>query len=278
MTNLIIQKISDHGTQHPAFARLLIQTSELIQWASLSKDERNAIVEIYADKLKPRLLKCDEILTRLNMRLHESCNELASHEQNQVIRVIPHVSGLNSEAENFAYEVKNYLRDALGIFRVFFGCELTEARVWYDAKGKGDSELVKWATQKFGAHDELTKLLRTEQPWCEEWIRLRNALEHPNDKSGNVIIHNVRPHPDGLIPPSWSRDGATPTDLFSHMTVAMQNMLTLVEDMLILSIGKKKLFAAIEFYEIPEKERAPEAPQRFGVGLKPEFAKHIKSK
>ena len=274
---LIIQKTSDYGTQHPAFARLVIQTSELIQWSSLPKDSRTAILELFTDKLKPRLLKCDEILSRLTQRLSQSCEEVASQEQQPGIRVIPFVVGLNVEAENFAYEVKNYLRDLLGIFRIFFECTLVNARAWYDPKRNGDSELVQWARQEFGADDKLTELLRTEQPWCGEWIRLRNALEHPDDMSGTVIIYNVRAHPDGLVPPSWSRDGSTPTDLFAHMGVAIDNMLTLAEEVLILSIGKKKSFDNIDFYEIPREKRDAQVPQRFEVGLKAEVAKQIKS-
>jgi hypothetical protein len=143
-----------------------------------------------------------------------------------------------------------------------FGCDLHEAKVRYD---KG---LVKWARREFGSNDPLTNMLKSERPWCEEWIRLRNAIDHPGQKDGIVLIHNVRAHPDGLIPPSWSRDGAEPTDLFTHMQGAMDNMLTLAEEVVALSAKKKSDFPILDIFEIPEDQRDPNAPRRFKWAMK----------
>ena len=42
--NFIITKISNHGVSHPFVARLSVQTSELIKWADLSKEDKQALV------------------------------------------------------------------------------------------------------------------------------------------------------------------------------------------------------------------------------------------
>ena len=258
----VIQQISSRGTQHPAFARLVIQTHELMQFTSLSEKDRVEVVELCQAKLKPRLLKCEEIFETLGTRLQESADRVAAQEPNPQVRVIPYIEGLEGEVENFAYEVKNYLRDLLGIFQIIFRCDLRDAKVWYD---KG---LVKWARREFGPDDPLTKMLKSERPWCEEWIRLRNAIDHPGGHHGIVVIHNVRAHPDGLIPPSWSRDGAEPTDLFTHMQVAMHNMLTLAEEVVMLSAKKKCSFPILDIFEIPDDQRDLNAPQRFKWAMK----------
>jgi hypothetical protein len=258
----IIQQVSSKGTQHPAFARLVIQTHELLQFTTLSETEREAVVDLCQSKLKPRFLKCEEILETLQTRLDESVERVAQQESNQRVRVIPYVEGLENEAESFAYQVKNYLRDLLGVFQTIFACELRDAKVWYD---KG---LVKWARKQFGPDDPITKMLKTERPWCEEWIRLRNAIEHPGQNDGTVVIHNVKAHPNGLIPPSWSRNAAEPTDLFTHMGVAMHNMLTLTEELIMLSAKKRCMFPMIDIFEIPENDRDPNVPQRFKWSMK----------
>jgi hypothetical protein len=259
---LTIQQVSNRGTQHPAFSRLVIQTHELLTFTDLTKEDRVAVVEVCRSKLKPRLLKCEEIFDTLQMRLQENMNLVATQDVNPQVRIIPYVEGLEGEAENFAYEVKNYLRDLLGVFELMFGCSLREAKVWYD---KG---LVKWARRKFGPDDPLVKLLKSERPWCEEWIKIRNAIDHPGQSHGAVVIYKVRLHPDGFIPPSWSRDGVEPTNLFTHMQVAMHNMLTLAEDVIVLSAKKRCSFPSLDIFEIPERERDPNAPQRFKWAMK----------
>ncbi len=92
-----------------------------------------------------------------------------------------------------------------------------------------------------------------------------------------MTVFDVRPHAEGLIPPSWVRTGREETDLFSHMQAGLDNMLTLAEEALLTCIEKKKQFPNLTFYEIAEEDRDKQIPQRFRAGLLPEIEKQMKS-
>ena len=214
--NFIITKISNHGVSHPFVARLSVQTSELIKWADLSKEDKQALSALYMTTLQSRLLKCYDILCRLRQALLESAASVENeHKQDERIRALPYVVGLEGEVESFLYETKNYLRDLLNLFRIFFGFNKIAASQFYDPKGNGESKLTAWSRKKFGSEDNLTKLLQSEQAWVEQTVRMRDAVEHPGGWSGTLTIHNVRLHPQGFIPPSWSRTGCPESDILS---------------------------------------------------------------
>ena len=102
--------------------------------------------------LQPRLLKCYEILCRLRKALEESAASV-ENEQKQTdgrIRAMPHVVGLQGEVESFLYETKNYLRDLLSLFRIFFGFSKMAASQFYDVKGNGESQVAAWSRKSCG--------------------------------------------------------------------------------------------------------------------------------
>jgi hypothetical protein len=278
--NFVITKISNHGVSHPFVARLSVQTSELIKWADLPKEDQQAVSELYMATLQPRLLKCFEILCRLRKALEESAAS-AANEQKQNdgrIRAMPHVVGLQGEVESFLYETKNYLRDVLSVLRFFLGFNKIAASQFCDVKGKGESQVAAWSRKKFGADDDLTKLLKSEQVWVEQLARMRDAVEHPDGWSGRLTVHNVRLHPQGFIPPSWSRTGCPESDIFTDMETTMDNLLNIAEDLLVACIKKRPAFGMVEFYEIEEKDRNLEIPQRIRVGLTPGLERKLAEK
>ena len=192
-----ITKISNHGVSHPFVARLSVQTSELIRWADLSKADREAVGKLYMMTLQPRLLKCCDILCRLRQGLLESAASVQEQNDGR-INAMPYVVGLEGEVESFLYEAKNYLRDLLNLFRIFFGFNKIAASQFYDVKGKGESKVAAWSRKKFGADDDLTKLLKSEQAWVEQTVRMRDAIEHPGEWSGTLTVHRSVCIPEGL--------------------------------------------------------------------------------
>ncbi len=266
MKDILICRVSNYGTSHPVVARLRVQSHELLQWADLPRDKREAVFTIY-DGLKNRLLKCDECYDRLKAALKETREP--GHVGFTGPHIQPYLIGLENEAETFLYESKNYFRDLLGVINVFFGTDFHEARIFYTSSVKGDVKLSKWAGRRFGPADSFTGMLRNEQDWIRELIRKRNAVEYPGEKSGTLRIENFQLAPDGLVvPPSWNRDSLPPTDLLVDIEAAMDNMLTLAEDVLVACITKTAKFPIIEFAAIPEKNRNPNCPIRIRVQLK----------
>jgi hypothetical protein len=156
------------------------------------------------------------------------------------------------------YDSKNYFRDLLGVINVFFGTGFHQASNFCATSGRGDGKVSKWAGQRFGPRDSFTGLLRSEQAWIGELIRKRNPVEHPGQKSGALTIKKFQPASDGLVvSPSWHRDSLPPTDLLADIETAMDNMLTLAEDVLVACITKTAKSSIIEFTAIPEKTGTP---------------------
>jgi hypothetical protein len=169
-----IRKINDVGVSHPVVARLGVQASDLIPWIDIEDAKRKEIAGLYARTLTERLLRCHQLRDDLVNRANEAA-EAVRPQKDKRVREVPHVIGLQGIAEGFLYEAKNYLRDLLNLFRIVYGCELTDGSAFTNLKGDGDSELVNWAVAAFGPDHDLTKLLRTEQEWVAEPNHIRAA-------------------------------------------------------------------------------------------------------
>jgi hypothetical protein len=259
------KKVSNYGTKNPVVARLRLQTHELLQWADLTSEQRIEVFEIYGG-MADRLLKCHETYDRIVAAREKSLADLGSTSEARA-RTAPFVIGLTGEVETILYESKNFLRDLLGVPRVFFGTSFDEASAFHNPKG-GDGKLVEWATRTFGQNDPYAKMLAYEQAWLGELIQRRNAVEHPGQKSGTLQVHNFRTLPDGrYLEPCWHRDEELPSNILSDLKVILSNLLGLAEDVLAASIMHKTDWNGIRFYVIPEKDRRQECPTRLKVAL-----------
>jgi aspartyl-tRNA(Asn)/glutamyl-tRNA(Gln) amidotransferase subunit B len=264
-----IKQISDVGAAHPVVARLGPQAAELINWLDIDKAKQEQISHLYVVTLTQRLVECFKAHDSLVQKMAGSVEKLPK-EQNPQIRQVPQVIGLQKIAEGFLYDCKNFLRDLLGLFRIAYDCNLNEASAFAD-KGEGESEIVKWAKAKFGEDHNITKLLKTEHVWTE-FIRMRNAVEHPGGKSGSLVIQNVRasPDPNRYIPPTWKRTGCPDSNIVKDMNVGVDNMLTLAEDLLALVVLDKAKFKQIAIENIPVELRDSKCPIRLKIGLSSE--------
>jgi hypothetical protein len=275
-----IRKINDVGVGHPVVARLGLQAVELIKWTDIEDTKRKEITELYVHTLTDRLLRCHQSRNDLVHRANEAIATVQPPQKDKRLRGVPHVIGLQAFAEGFLYEAKNYLRDLLNLFRIVYGCELTDASAFTNLKGDGDSKIANWAVATFGQDGDLTKLLRTEQEWVAELIRMRNALEHPGGLSGTLILNNLQTDPNktgAYIPPTWGRTGRGRPDsnVVNDMDVGLDNMLTLAEDLLAgVVMDKSKSKKLITIVAIPAEDRDPKCPVRLRVELSPNVVGH----
>jgi hypothetical protein len=269
-----IRKISDVGTRNPIVARLAVQTIELIKFLNVTEEQRELVKVLYLETLKSRLIRCERKKDDLVRKLIEA-NELIEREKHSDARIksVPHVIDLQGSVESFLYEAKNYLRDLLQLFAILYGSTLKDGSDFTDLRGRGQSNLVEWATLTFGDQHHLTQLLVTEQEWTSKLVRSRNAVEHPGGKSGSLTIQNIRAHPTlpKFIPPTWQLTGHTESDIVTDMSVGVDNCLTLAEDLLVHAIIEKPIFKGIEFYQIPEDKRDATCPIRIRTTLSKEF-------
>jgi aspartyl-tRNA(Asn)/glutamyl-tRNA(Gln) amidotransferase subunit B len=271
-----IRQISDVGTGHPVVARLGPQTSDLSSWLDVDKTKRDQLDHLYVMTLSQRLLECHKVRNILYEKMVAAVEGLPK-QQGGRIRPVPHIIGLQKIVEGFLYDAKNYLRDLLTFFQILYDCELKEASAFANLRDDGESEIVKWAASKFGNNHELTKLLRSENEWCAELIRTRNAVEHPGGHSGSLTIENVRlsAGSGGYVQPTWKRTGRVESDILKDMDTCLDNMLTLAEDLLAYAVREKSTFKGIVIEEIPVELRIPECPIRLRVGMSPEFSTKV---
>lgn len=269
---LTINKVSNHGTGNPAVARLTIQIFELIKFSSFPKDKQEAISAAYFD-LHHRVLKCFEIKERLIKKANETVDECKKITPQLHAQQTPYLIDLNGEVESFLYETKNVLRDLTKIINEFFGTSFNAASNFCDLSAKGRSKITKWAEDRFGAGDALTKMLKADEMWIAEAVKKRNAVEHPGEQSGTLYIKNFQSMNGRLVSPYWYRNQHPPTDILEDIQAYYHNLLTFAEEIAVSGIEKNLSQKIICFVEIPENERNPESPIRFRADLRRDMIK-----
>jgi hypothetical protein len=266
MAKFVIKQISNRGVQHPVVARLSIQTKELIGFSSICQQSKDNILRVCFSELQSRLGKCWDIWQKIEA---EQGNLIRGYKPSDAMVVqIPHVYGLDRDADNFLYEAKNFLRDLVNLVVKKFhpGINCSDASCLFDAKGNGDGDLIKkWAEPNFGGNDRMTTMLRDDQKWIAELVRKRNAIEHPGGFSGHLTIQNFEAVEDGrIIVPAWWRTGQTPSPIVKDMEIYCHNLLTFAEELIVIhGIEKTSASPMITFGEIAEQDRNPECPVRF---------------
>ncbi|PLU57382.1 hypothetical protein BMJ20_33505 [Sinorhizobium medicae] len=268
----VFQQVSNHGASHPVVARLTLQTDDLLKAAGFGKETREAVMEVYMG-LQTRLLHCydlaDKIFTERDRTMNAFLLELSKGNHS-----LPFVIDLQVNAESFLLAAKQYLRDLVKALNLLFGANLpVDAKVFWNKAGPENSEIVKWATAKFGTDHHITRMFADDNGWISELVKKRNAVEHPGDKNGTLIIENFRVKNGAVVPPTWYRDGSknpTPSEIFRDLRAMRENMLTLGEDMVVVAIEQKGLHEILRIAEIPEDKRDPKTPKRFQIVLSQE--------
>jgi len=265
---LIVQKVSNHGVDNPIVARLALQTIELAQWLDVDKATKEEIFGRYLE-LQRRLLQCHEYHARLIASRAEALKET-----NEVLArgeyTVPAIMNLQAEVEGLLFAIKLFLRDVAITMNVLFeNARLSEeAAVFWNSRGE-KSAAQKWAEKTFGLNHHLTTSLSGDANWISELVKKRNAVEHPGGNSGALKIEDFAQGPSrGLyIPPAWYRvrndDTLPKTDLYRDLDVALDNLLSFAEEMLIHAINARPMTTAIGFRELSPDLRNPDAPIRF---------------
>lgn len=264
-----IRKISDHGTANPVVARLSLQTHELIQFCSIDKEKKDAILQLFHDQIQPRVITCDEISQEISSEILDIVQELKNNgfdiqSQGRVIEV-PHLRKLEPRVEQYLYSYKSALRELSKIFNHFFGTSFNEAR--YD-------KILTWSKEHFGEGNELSRLLEEDHAlWIQKVITMRNAVEHPGGYSGYLHIDNFQMisenHPEypKVVEPTWHLNDEPPASIAKDLLTSTVNLLEFCEDMLVVCMINKGIPKILRVTRIPEEERNPSAPIRLRMVL-----------
>ncbi|MBU3035471.1 hypothetical protein [Tritonibacter mobilis] len=259
-----VQKISNHGVNNPIVARLAIQSNDLLQWLNVKEAKRQEILAHYMELMR-RLLACFDIENRLVNARTETV-EYSQKVWREGGHTTPHVISLEDEVENFLFASKVYLREIARLINLLFEAGLeNDSKIFWNPKGQ-KSQLVRWAEKTFGPKHSTTKMFASEADWISEVARKRNAVEHPGGWSGTLRVKNFERLPDGRIrPPVWALDDdqeVQETDIYKDISVLMDNMLTVAEDVLVDAIIANPSFPQVMIGMIPEQERDESCPVR----------------
>ncbi|WP_407120238.1 hypothetical protein [Bradyrhizobium sp. STM 3561] len=231
------KKIASHGTTNPIVARLSLQILKILQNCKGTKEAKDKIGLLYHESLMMKLLRCWEIKEAYTKSFAEAAAKYKPPTRPNEPVEVPQIERLEAECHNFLYEAKNYIRDLLYVVNKLYGTSFSEASEFSKARKKGKS-LIEFATETFGPDDAKTKMLVEAVPWVEMAIGMRNAVEHPDGYSGQLVIENFRRDPDQkLSEPVWYRvkDGKNatePSSIRADLDAFIHNMLTLGEDVL----------------------------------------------
>jgi hypothetical protein len=270
----VFSKILDHGTSHPVVARMQVQVSDLLKNTNFNETTREVIFKASFDA-SLRLIRCGDIQNKILAECDKSERE---HQpgNNPQAETMPHIVGLQLDAENFLYEAKNFLRDLTVIINAVFGTGFDQASQFGKVGNARDSKIARWAERQFGPDDRLTKFFRLHQEWISEVVQMRNAVEHPDGYSGVLHIKNYELMPDGSIcRPTWYRNDDSPSCMVDEMVGLCEQMLVLADELVALIVQRHLAAPILEVYEIPDEQRNPECPMSFRIGLTVEAAKQF---
>lgn len=270
----VITRTSNVGTTHPTVARLMLQTSSILDAAGLTKAQKDELATIYYKDLQPVLLECWNIRDSLAAEAVECLKNCEVDAKDRRVIRMRSVNQLEQRAENFLYQAKNFMRNTLRVWNWFYGTDFADASAYILVKKETQSKLEQWALKEFGSDDRRTGLIQSEQQWAAPLIRMRNALEHPGGFSGTVHMENIAFDGQSFKSPTWRRNDEQPWTMIGGMTSWLDCMLEMGEDILAVNI-EPRLLPMCMIYEIPLAERDPIQPARLRVGMTPEFEAKI---
>ncbi len=259
-----IQKVSNYGTSTPAVARTFFQGCEILQFFSVSDVQREeAKAPLY--ELQRHLVRCVEIRDQITTEVVSAQEEIKRkgfqfQSGGQAI-TLPSVVDLQSRAESFLQSAKLAIRDTAHLVKPFYGQRLDHRY----------HKFVAWAQRKFGPSDAFTQAIRSWEPWVKRVVDMRNAVDHPEDKSGGTLItqnFNIARTPDApaLVGPTWGLSGQSQVPMVADMDGLIEGIIQLGEEVLSGLFYKLKDDFPLVIYEIPIEQRNPSCPVRLRVG------------
>lgn len=261
------QRISNYGTRTPAVARTLPQGADLLAWFVATDEQKEECKRTLMD-LCNQLLRCVAIQERIATATSAG---LATAPQQQHARplqnrsiLLPSVPDLETDAQSFLQAAKLAIGETARLTESFY-------KVKRDHKFHA---FARWALSQFGPDDDFTRMVSEAEPWVQEIVNLRNAVDHPKDEPrGRLHVYNFRMavQPSGvLLEPAWALTGEPETPIVADMAAITEGIIQLGEAVLVAMFHKfKPAVPDLVVYEIPEADRDPRFPKRLRVGVVP---------
>lgn len=272
---VVLQKISDYGTEVPAVARGLPQASHILNATNLSKAARDEVLAVVFE-VQRHLVRCLTERKEVEKGVVDGRQLLAEKGfGTPPAYSLPGVPDLQARCESFLHSARLALHQCGRLVSVALREQLGK-----DVPDTGHrfDKLRSWCERELGADHPLTHMVKEIEPWAAGVVQMRNAVDHPKDGKGNALhVLNFRlgTERDSIVEPGWSLTGYAPRPILEEMGYIEEGVLLVYEDMLIGIFECIKGMPQFRLGEIPEKERDPACPIRLAVTLSPEMLAHL---
>jgi hypothetical protein len=258
-----VKKALDHGVTNPIVARLTLQTAEILERTTLSKETHDKFSDIFMSSLVQKLLRCFQIEQRLRADWEKSVASFEPPRPGAAAVEVPQILRLREDCEEFLYSAKNFLRDLMTVFSALHGLKYKDASEWTPVGKRTDSVLT-YAQKKYGENHVNAKYFAQLPACVMPFVDMRNAVEHPGGHSGTLIVENIAlRNGRELVPPVWRRENDSaiaygPLPIIDDMRIAINNLLILAEDVVVMwAIDHLDPPNTMEIVAIPEAKRDP---------------------
>jgi len=261
----------EHGVKNPIVARLTLQTLEILEKTTLSKEHADKIGGLFIDSLVKKLLRCWEIEQRIRADWEKSLANFKPPGRGAVAVEVPQIPRLREDCEEFLYSAKNFLRDLITVFSTLHNTKYQDASDWVPV-GKRTDSVMTYAQGKFGRSHANAKFFDQLPACVVPFVEMRNAVEHPDGFSGSLITQNISLTSEGeLVGPRWHREKESKVLygqlwIIEDMSIAVKNLLTLAEDVVVMwAIDHLAAPTMMEMVAIPETKRDPNCAIKYRV-------------
>jgi len=265
----VITKTCEHGTSNPIVARLSVQSRQLMEPFSISREKSDSAWAIIHDKIQPELLNCYDIWIHITNEENRIIDEIERKGINiQVdgrIASIDSIPKLHDSSKAFLHSAHAALREIKSLICCFYDCDDKIKQV----ADKDYEHLTKWLKKKFGDADEFPILVEKDcSVWLSEVWKKRNTIPHPGGYSGLLNVSNFTASRDSetmewnAVVPTWNRNDDNPTPITRDMGIIVDNILRFSENILVLCLRKLESILPIIFIEFDTNDRDANCPVR----------------
>lgn len=263
----VASPVSDVGSSHPAVARVLLQSTEMLKAALFREPIDKEEITVQLHSCKEALVACDLIAKRVTFRTEAIISEVSNigvstDNRGRGLNPFPQVVDLETDCATFLIQANRAIKLICEFAQLFFSFDRPDSN--FDHLGNRLATAV-------GEDTGITKFVRANAGGVRYLVDLRNYHEHPKKKI-RTAIENFRVLPDRRIQvPSWriiGIDGYEPNSISDEMSAAVGFLLDIAESMfinLVLHHVSPKFPYIIE--GVPEESINEKCPIRYRLSL-----------
>lgn len=247
------------GSRHLIVARVLLQSSELIDKCDIS-DGRKTQARLALLSCKDALIACEVVAKRVLLQDKAICDQFKT---NGVVN--PGNSLHLPQVQALRVDVSCYLICAARAIRAI--CEVAEVLLEISLMKKNFDRLGKALEAKYGSELALVKYVNNHADRVRYLLSLRNYDEHPGGDGNFTVVRNF--HFDGkeINAPTWHLEGnrITPPARICDEMVELKQFVSAIAEGTVLLAVTAILRKPFKVAEIPADQVNADWPVKFRV-------------